>query len=333
MYPALAAIVVLLNVGWRMISKWIVIAGVSATLLLAILSPILLIRQAYALPRFLTAQQMADRAGASAIGWRFDHIAELFSVTLDKDSALEGEVIKVETCWVTINSTEQDLDILVHIVGPENRVVAGRHTYPGLGSYPTSIWQPEKRFCDAIHLDIPEDLDQTLLYKVEVGLVDNKTDERLPAYSSDGALLSHTFAQEVRLEAIKTIELAQNPEGQGAIRLVDAQFDPIWTRNDTNDLNLRWWVADKLDRDYSVFVHIRDPATGRIVAQGDGPPAGGWYPTSVWRIGEVIDDLHTVSIPPGLEGSEYELVVGWYDLESGIRLGEEYHIDTIEVAQ
>lgn len=47
---------------------------------------------------------------------------------------------------------------------------------------------------------------------------------------------------------------------------------------------------------------------------------GGWsYPTSWWIQGEVVDDIVQIpleSVPPG----RYELQIGWYDEETGIRL-------------
>ena len=70
--------------------------------------------------------------------------------------------------------------------------------------------------------------------------------------------------------------------------------------------------------DYTVFVHVRDEA-GATVSQGDGPPAQGLYPTSLWQPGEIIRDERRVlldSLPPG----RYDLVVGLYDLNSGVRL-------------
>ena len=68
-------------------------------------------------------------------------------------------------------------------------------------------------------------------------------------------------------------------------------------------------------------------------AQGDGPPAGGWYPTSIWEAGEVVTDHHTLLLPKATAAGAYDLVVGWYDVESGTRLPGEQRLGAIEVLQ
>ena len=88
-----------------------------------------------------------------------------------------------------------------------------------------------------------------------------------------------------------------------------------------------------MDGDYTVFVHLRDQLTGDAIAQGDGPPVDGWYPTSLWTAGEVVEDEHAVSLPAQVPSGTYDLVVGWYDLGSGARLGEEHKLGAVEVRQ
>ncbi|MBN1219055.1 MAG: glycosyltransferase family 39 protein [Anaerolineae bacterium] len=84
------------------------------------------------------------------------------------------------------------------------------------------------------------------------------------------------------------------------------------------DLTFYWQALTRPDRDYTVFVHVRN-ATGEVVAQKDGPPAGGVYPTGLWDQGEIIKDQ--VSVPmEQLEPGRYEVVLGMYDLVTGQRL-------------
>ena len=46
----------------------------------------------------------------------------------------------------------------------------------------------------------------------------------------------------------------------------------------------------------------------------------GKYPTSVWDAGEVIADLHTLSLAPDLPAGEYKIAIGLYDPETGQRV-------------
>ena len=73
-----------------------------------------------------------------------------------------------------------------------------------------------------------------------------------------------------------------------------------------------------MDIDYTVFTHLIDEREN-IVAQHDGQPDAGEYPTSQWLKGEVVQDVHTLVLEPALQPGEYTLLVGMYDLESGER--------------
>jgi len=84
------------------------------------------------------------------------------------------------------------------------------------------------------------------------------------------------------------------------------------------DLVFYWQALTQPERDYTVFVHVRDEA-GNTVAQKDSPPVGGAYPTSLWDSGEIIRD--EISVPlDKLEPGNYEVVVGMYEFAGGERL-------------
>ncbi len=331
LFPAMAAIAVLLVSGWWAVRPWLVSVALAGLFILAIISPILLLHPAYAYPKMLSAEQLSPIIGTEPRGLRFGEIAELQGVILDQKSATAGEVLPVQVCWRTLAEAEKDYSVLVHLVGPNNSVVASRHTYPGLGSYPTSLWEPGQLFCDQINIDIPEDLLHTLRYRVEIGIFDTQTGERLPPYDLNGDLLTHTFIDDVRLQSADMATLAQPPGGDDTIRLVSADYAEQWQPGSEQIVTLRWWAAGKMDQDYTVFIHLRDRSKGENVAQGDGPPVDGWYPTSSWTAEEIVDDSHTFSLPEDIPPGVYDLVVGWYDPASGLRLGMEHLLAMIEV--
>lgn len=85
------------------------------------------------------------------------------------------------------------------------------------------------------------------------------------------------------------------------------------------ELTLHWQALATPDRHYMFFVHLADPESGRPVTQFDGMPRGFTYPTGAWAPGEVVSDevkLSLQDVPPGY----YELVIGWYDADTGLRL-------------
>ena len=80
-----------------------------------------------------------------------------------------------------------------------------------------------------------------------------------------------------------------------------------------------WQALEEMERSYSVFFHVINPATGELVAQSDVIPRGWSYPTNQWAKGEIIDDIVQVPLS-GLSPGRYSLYIGWYDSETGERL-------------
>ena len=84
-------------------------------------------------------------------------------------------------------------------------------------------------------------------------------------------------------------------------------------------LTLQWAAAGPLLADYTVFVQLIDSA-GSILAQGDGPPRGGRYPSTVWAAGDVFSDEHQLDLPANLPSGYYVMLVGLYNREDNQRL-------------
>lgn len=84
-------------------------------------------------------------------------------------------------------------------------------------------------------------------------------------------------------------------------------------------VDLVWRAGAAPGRDYTAFLHVIGPG-GALIAQHDGPPAGGAWPTSFWEPGQVVVDRHVVPLPPAGLGPDALLEVGLYDPTSGVRL-------------
>jgi len=89
-------------------------------------------------------------------------------------------------------------------------------------------------------------------------------------------------------------------------------------------VTLFWRPLVSLTDDLHVFVHLASPenAAGEPMtwAQADGRPVCWSYPTFDWRPGQIIADHHSVALPNDLPQGDYELRVGMYAPETGIRL-------------
>ncbi|MBN1995512.1 MAG: hypothetical protein JW953_22685 [Anaerolineae bacterium] len=89
--------------------------------------------------------------------------------------------------------------------------------------------------------------------------------------------------------------------------------------NSALSLTLFWQPLTSLPTDYTTFLHVRNQA-GDTVAQQDGQPLAGLYPTSHWLPGETVVDLITLSLPPDLPAGNYTVLVGLYQLDTLERL-------------
>ena len=97
-------------------------------------------------------------------------------------------------------------------------------------------------------------------------------------------------------------------------------------------LTLHWHALQTPDRNYHVFVHLLD-ADGGILAQDDGPPAGGQVPTLGWLPGEYVQDPRRLELPFDAPEGVYRLRVGLYDPVTQERPVEGVYLDTpVEVS-
>ena len=89
---------------------------------------------------------------------------------------------------------------------------------------------------------------------------------------------------------------------------------------DTIDIVLKWEALNRMDRDWSVFVHLNDPILGSPVAQRDMYLGQGLVATRLLEPGDHITNLYRVEIPAtAIAPSELALTVGLYDFYTGER--------------
>ncbi len=96
-------------------------------------------------------------------------------------------------------------------------------------------------------------------------------------------------------------------------------------------VELEWTATQTPSTDYTVFVHLLDP-TGRIVAQSDVWPGGGYAPTTTWLPAQAVADRHGLIVPPDAAPGTYHATVGLYDLY-GARLKTTDGADSILLSQ
>lgn len=337
LFPAVAAVAILLVTGWQAISSKLpfIIAGIMAVL--AIAAPFWLIRPAYQLPEPLTSEDIAELPPSRGIYFGSspdEPLAELIKFEVLERTVIADSPLPVEICWRIFDQSEQPYAVLVHIIGPDNALISHRRTYPGLGHQPTTLWTPGDVLCDLVRVKVWDDLQETLVYQVEIAMLNQESGQRLPAYDAAGNPVGTLFLGRIRLVTLHDHELIVSTaigKHDPPVQLVNYELPPAWQAGQVSDFTLEWSVSQSLDKDYQVFVHLRQPDSSENVAQADGPPLDGWYPTSYWEPGEIIEDIRSFSLPADIQPGIYQLFVGLYNLPTGERLGDEHFLGSLEV--
>ncbi|MCB8944603.1 MAG: hypothetical protein H6658_12705 [Ardenticatenaceae bacterium] len=335
LYSTISIITLFLIIGWHQIHPKLPHMAVTFIAFLSLSGFFFVMLPAYNRPPPLTAKEI--EALPPSLNLYFGStaeqpVAELISGTVAPHVTKAGKMLQVDVCWRTIAPTDTEYTILVHIIGPNNALITNRRTYPGLGRYPSTLWQPGDVFCDPIRMPTWDSFTETRLFKVEVALLDEKSQSRLNIYDGQGSPVAVAFTDNVKIISPFSPEPVAVSAANGAIQLLEHTIaQPVWEAGQTHHFTLQWGVASKVEQDYQLFVHLRDPLTNEVIAQADGPPVAGWYPTSWWTSGETIADERTFDLSPDVTPGAYSLVIGFYDLVTGQRWGDEYQLGTVEV--
>jgi hypothetical protein len=294
-----------------------------ALLTFATASPFVYIAPAYARPPVIVTADMPSIS--HSLNVRYADKVALRGYELDRAVVHPGETLQVTLYWEVLQPIEQNYSVFVQFFGRGRQGIGQRDTYPGLGNFPTSQWQPGTIVIDTIPVSISSDASAPALVRIDAGLYELKTMTRLPTFDTAGGEVGNT---------IGTVKLVpwQWPEVVPAQPLAVAFGDGIrLTGYDLTaepqtpgyQLRLIWRPAARPSADYTVFIQVWDEH--KQVAGFDGPPVGGDYPTSLWDAGETIVDTHPLDLGPGevaspLPPGHYRLLVGLYRLDTGERL-------------
>ncbi|MBI3913419.1 MAG: glycosyltransferase family 39 protein [Chloroflexi bacterium] len=94
-----------------------------------------------------------------------------------------------------------------------------------------------------------------------------------------------------------------------------------WTRDgEAIALTIYWESIAETRADFTTFVHLSDATSGQVWAQDDARPGRGTYPTPRWRTGEIVMDEYRLALPRDLPRGEYQIGMGLYVLETGVRV-------------
>ncbi len=94
------------------------------------------------------------------------------------------------------------------------------------------------------------------------------------------------------------------------------------TIDDQLIVRLYWHCTQSLGSSLNVFVHVLE--SDSILVQDDGPLALGYYGTELWRSGDVVEDVHRLTLDPDQTLDNLILRVGLYHWDTLERLAVAY---------
>ncbi|MBN1247504.1 MAG: hypothetical protein JXC32_07580 [Anaerolineae bacterium] len=334
LFPAIAALAVILATGWyawgkRLARLWAAALPVWSIVVL-IAGPLAI----FAPPNLAPPGHRPAVQDEATFGNEISLQSYAARVTttpgrcLFTSSAYCGPVLELSLGWQARSAIDEDLTLVIQLVSAAPGATDLRLNYnhwPGRGNLPTSKWPVGPIIEDHYWLPVPPSEVETQAWRVTLAYVDPASDTRLPVAADDEEIGDSLTLAHLRVPGRppETNSIAALPaavaystgEVSDALRLVGAQVHPgdegTWT------VDLLWECAREVSVDAVTFVHAYD-AAGHLLTTGDASPKQGAFPTSLWEPGDRILSRHTLALDAA--PTPASVAVGLYLADTGLRL-------------
>jgi len=265
----------------------------------------------------LPAHRVAARFGDSG------DLIELVGYDTLTPHARPGDPLRGCLAWRASKPANQRLEFFLRLLNQSNDTVVTMRQ--DLFQRQASGWDhPQGIFLTEWTIPIPADAESGV-YFLQVDVIQTRFAYVLPAQTWAGEPIPKVSLGTIKLSvpSPSSVELqsarAANARWDGQITLAGYLLDKQNSHaGDTLNLTLYWQSVAKVEKDYTVFVHIVD-SSGNIHAQLDTQPRAGTYPTSIWDVGEIVRDEYALALPRELAPGEYRVAVGLYEYPSLVR--------------
>jgi hypothetical protein len=262
------------------------------------------------------AAQSAEDIPPSAVrvDLGFEGLARLVAYENDRQTVSPGESLRINLYWQPLAPIEQNLASFVHLTDRAANLLGQASGIPAQGQAPTTSWKPGQVIVDAYTMQVDASTPAPLVMRVEAGLYDPGNYVFIQAVDGTGQPIS-TVLTEMKV-------IPSNRPSASPAYPADANFGGLIVlvgydvASDPPGVVFYWQARAAMSEEYTLFVHLVN-SEGQLVAQADGPPLQGNYPTSWWSPGEAIVDRRVI---PGVAPGTYHLLVGWYRPVDGSRL-------------
>jgi 4-amino-4-deoxy-L-arabinose transferase-like glycosyltransferase len=189
LYPALSPLALLMVLclsqfvpqRWRPAATAVLSLALCA---LAIACPFVYILPNYAPPPILDEAQvgpLSERLDANYQGQ-----IKLLGYHVPREETWPGDTLPITLYYQAMVPFGIDYTVFVHFVDAQGNIVVQQDTYPGMGRYPTTLWQPGQIIADTFYLTLPEWTPAPGTGILEAGFYDRDTGLRLLVVDENG---------------------------------------------------------------------------------------------------------------------------------------------------
>ncbi|MBN2305575.1 MAG: DUF2142 domain-containing protein [Anaerolineae bacterium] len=265
----------------------------------------------------------------------------LLGLEVTDDAVRPGDSLAVTVYWLPREHTAAPLSFFIQVFGREDengelQQIGKLDSYPGRGLLATTSWDPDRIYQDTYQIEINAETQTPVRPILKIGWWDYATRQEIAPVTLDG-----TPRDPVLIEAGRVIGNDQHLDGGqdaaaifgGVLRLNRSRITPESAApGDTIRIELEWESLTRVYEDFTVLVHLVDPASpgsAPPITQGDAPPLRGRWPTSAWAPRAPFTDAYTITLPDDLPPGEYRIAVGFYRPADFTRLPVETALGTL----
>jgi 4-amino-4-deoxy-L-arabinose transferase-like glycosyltransferase len=265
---------------------------------------------------------------ANPVNANFDNQLTLLGYDLPSRRSSPGGSFPLTLYWQAADRMDKTYVIFNHLLDSQQQNWGGYDRWPQETAN-TNLWHPGEVVVDAFSLPIAVDAPDGI-YTIDIGLYDQVDPTGTPLTLFENG--SPTGSNSVRIGPVKVgktppdlvLSSGVAPQTPMSVDLGDPPvirllgYDLV-QEFEALQLTLYWESLAQTSYDWTIFSHLRNRAN-ETVAQGDVLAGGGRYSSSLWDANEKIADSITIKLTPEIPPGEYSLVVGLYDLNTGVRL-------------
>lgn len=288
---------------------------------IALVIPLLYIAPVYAPPPLIPPEQITNLPNPVYV--RFGDQMELLGYDYgNRGRYAPGDTLEIRVYWRALAKMERNYTLRWQILDADGHAHATAELYPGWGNYATSLWEPGQVFHDTYRIALGATMPSPGMGLAALTVLDAETDTPLPAADPKGRFLGLQF----RLRPFKlTADMVLGATDTGAEYVLGEKLALVARQVQTDpasrmaSLRLAWQALAPMDKNYVAFIHVVG-ADGKPVWQVDRQPRDGAYPTSLWDVGEIVEDEVSIQVPRDTGSHTYKLHLGVYDPDTEERL-------------